>query len=139
MLEALILTTDLTFISLLKQIIWKLTGGQLLTDGNYLNFKAVLERKINRISAVRAGFELNNTDENLNFESVEKHYKDLISSAFIETDLGFSNALSAKVGVSGRTFFVFRKEQYCSPFCYCLSSGKRLDHFFSLWNFLSES
>ncbi|MDR6459805.1 hypothetical protein J2786_002928 [Chryseobacterium vietnamense] len=73
--------------------------SQLLTDGNYLNFKAVLERKINRISAVRGGIELNNTDENLNFEAVNKHYKDLISSAFVETDLGFSNALSAKIGV----------------------------------------
>ncbi|WP_126652953.1 TonB-dependent receptor [Chryseobacterium aureum] len=73
--------------------------SQLLTDGNYLNFKAVLERKINRISAVRGGIELNNTDENLNFEAVQKHYKDLISSAFVETDLGFSNALSAKIGV----------------------------------------
>lgn len=72
---------------------------RLLTDGNYLNFKAVLERKINKISAVRGGFELNNTDENLNFEEVQKHYKDLISSAFIETDLGFSNALSAKIGI----------------------------------------
>jgi len=73
--------------------------SQLLTDGNYLNFKAVLERKVNRISAVRGGIELNNTDENLNFEAVNKHYKDLISSAFVETDLGFSNALSAKIGV----------------------------------------
>jgi len=73
--------------------------SQLLTDGNYLNFKAVLERKINRISAVRGGIELNNTDENLSFEAVQKHYKDLISSAFVETDLGFSNALSAKIGV----------------------------------------
>ncbi|MEJ5050891.1 TonB-dependent receptor [Chryseobacterium culicis] len=73
--------------------------SQLLTDGNYLNFKAVLERKINRISAVRGGFELNNTDENLNFETVQKHYTDLISAAFVETDLGFSNALSAKIGV----------------------------------------
>ncbi|MDR6488157.1 hypothetical protein J2799_002668 [Chryseobacterium vietnamense] len=73
--------------------------SQLLTDGNYLNFKAILERKINRISAVRGGIELNNTDENLNFEAVNKHYKDLISSAFVETDLGFSNALSAKIGV----------------------------------------
>ncbi|MGH1518574.1 TonB-dependent receptor [Chryseobacterium sp. JK1] len=72
---------------------------RLLTDGNYLNFKAVLERKINKISAVRGGLELNNTDENLNFEAVQKHYKDLISSAFVETDLGFSNALSAKIGV----------------------------------------
>ena len=73
--------------------------NQLLTNGNYLNFKAVLERKINRISALRGGFELNNTDENLNFEAVQKHYKDLISSAFLETDLGFNNALSAKIGV----------------------------------------
>lgn len=73
--------------------------SQLLTDGNYLNFKAVLERKINKISAVRGGFELNNTDENLNFETVQKHYTDLISAAFVETDLGFSNALSAKIGV----------------------------------------
>lgn len=71
----------------------------LLTDGNYINFKAVADRKINRISAVRAGFELNNTDEKLNFEAIRKNYKDLISSVFAETDLGFSNALSAKIGV----------------------------------------
>ncbi|MCL8536146.1 TonB-dependent receptor [Chryseobacterium gallinarum] len=72
---------------------------RLLTDGNYINFKAVLERRINKISAVRGGFELNNADEKLSFEAVNKHYKDLISSAFIETDLGFSNALSAKIGI----------------------------------------
>ncbi|MBK1894738.1 TonB-dependent receptor [Chryseobacterium paridis] len=72
---------------------------QLLTTGNYINFKAVLERKINKISAVRGGFELNNTDEKLNFEEVKKHYQDFISSVFAETDLGFSNQLSAKVGV----------------------------------------
>nr|WP_315033400.1 TonB-dependent receptor [uncultured Chryseobacterium sp.] len=72
---------------------------RLLTDGNYINFKAVLERKINRISALRGGFELNNTDEKLNFGEVNKHYEDLISAAFLETDLGFSNALSAKIGI----------------------------------------
>ncbi len=72
---------------------------RLLTDGNYINFKAVVDRKINRISAVRAGFELNNTDEKLNFEAIRKNYKDLTSSVFAETDLGFSNALSAKLGV----------------------------------------
>jgi hypothetical protein len=72
---------------------------KLLTDGNYINFKAVLERKINKISALRGGFEFNNTDEKLNFEAVNKDYKDLISSVFAETDLGFSNALSAKIGV----------------------------------------
>lgn len=72
---------------------------RLLTDGNYINFKAVLERKINKISAVRGGIELNNAEEKLNFENVNKSYKDLISSVFAETDLGFSNHFSAKIGV----------------------------------------
>ncbi|MFC3754891.1 carboxypeptidase-like regulatory domain-containing protein [Chryseobacterium tructae] len=93
--------SDLNFSTETKEV--EDNHTQLLTDGNYVNFKTVLERKINKISALRGGFELNNTNENLNFESVQKHYKDLISSAFIETDLGFSNALSAKIGVRAET------------------------------------
>lgn len=72
---------------------------ELLNDGNYINFKAVVDRKINKISALRGGFELNYANEKLNFGEVNKNYRDLISSAFVETDLGFSNNLSAKVGV----------------------------------------
>lgn len=71
---------------------------RMITDGNYLNFKAVLERKINRISAVRGGFELNHAKESLSVEDVHKNYSDLISSAFVETDLGFSNRFSTKIG-----------------------------------------
>ena len=71
---------------------------RMITDGNYLNFKAVLERKINRISAVRGGFELNHAKENLSVEDIHKNYSDLISSAFVETDLGFSNRFSTKIG-----------------------------------------
>lgn len=63
---------------------------------NYLNFKTVLERKINKISAIRGGVEFNNAHETNNFN---KNYTDLLSSVFAETDLGFSNNLSAKVGV----------------------------------------
>ena len=63
---------------------------------NYFNFKTVLERKINKISAVRGGVEFNNAHETNNFN---KTYTDLLSSVFAETDLGFSNNLSAKVGV----------------------------------------
>lgn len=73
--------------------------SQLLNDGNYINFKAVIDRKINKISALRGGFELNYANEKLNFGEVNKNYRDLISSAFMETDLGFSNHLSAKIGV----------------------------------------
>lgn len=77
------------------------TGStNILTDGNYINFKAVLERKINKISALRGGFELNSSSEKMNFNDfAEKSYKDLISATFVETDLGFSNHLSAKIGV----------------------------------------
>lgn len=71
---------------------------RMINDGNYLNFKAVLERKINRISAVRGGFELNHSKENLSVENIHKNYSDLISSAFVETDLGFSNRFSTKIG-----------------------------------------
>ncbi|ROH98962.1 TonB-dependent receptor [Chryseobacterium sp. G0240] len=89
---------------------------RLLNDGNYINFKAVLERKINRISAIRGGFELNNADEKLNFEEVNKHYKDLISSAFVETDLGFSNALSAKIGVRAENSSFLNKSNIAPRF-----------------------
>ena len=73
--------------------------SQVLNDGNYINFKAVVDRKINKISALRGGFELNYAQETLNVGEVNKNYRDLISSAFMETDLGFSNHLSAKIGV----------------------------------------
>lgn len=73
--------------------------SQVLNDGNYINFKAVVDRKINKISALRGGFELNYAQETLNVGEVNKNYRDLISSAFMETDLGFSNHLSAKIGL----------------------------------------
>jgi vitamin B12 transporter len=73
--------------------------SQVLNDGNYINFKAIVDRKINKISALRGGFELNYANEKLNFGEINKNYRDLISSAFMETDLGFSNHLSAKIGV----------------------------------------
>lgn len=69
------------------------------TLGNYLNAKAVVERKINKISALRGGFEFNNANENSQYDGFHKKYSDLISSGFLETDLGFSNNFSAKVGV----------------------------------------
>lgn len=89
---------------------------QLLTDGNYINFKAVLERKINKISAVRGGFELNNTDEKLKFEEVNKHYQDLISSVFAETDLGFSNEFSAKIGIRAENSSFLNKSNIAPRF-----------------------
>lgn len=69
------------------------------TLGNYINAKAVLDRKINKISAIRGGFEFNNTEEKSQYDTFHKNYSDLISAGFLETDLGFSNNLSAKIGI----------------------------------------
>jgi len=89
--------SDLNFSTETNQVESEKT--ELLNDGNYINFKAVIDRKINKISALRGGFELNYANEKLNFGEVNKNYRDLISSGFLETDLGFSNNLSAKIGV----------------------------------------
>ena len=71
------------------------------SKGNYFNSKAVLERKINRISAVRAGVEFNFTNEKtaISLAPVPYKFEDKITSLFAETDLGFSNNFSAKIGL----------------------------------------
>lgn len=68
---------------------------------NYFNTKAVLERKINKISAIRGGFEYNRTQEKTDVAVADTPFlfNDEITSVFAETDLGFSNNLSAKVGL----------------------------------------
>lgn len=69
--------------------------------GNYFNAKGILERKINKISAVRGGVEFNQTKErsDIGLAPVPYQFTDGITSIFAETDLGFSNNLSAKVGL----------------------------------------
>lgn len=83
----------------------------LANKSKYLNFKTIAERKINKISAVRAGFEFNNSHEINNFG---KNYTDLISSAFAETDLGINNNLSLKIGARAENSS-YLKEQNFAP------------------------
>ena len=68
------------------------------TRSNYINAKAVAERKLNKRSIVRAGFELNNADENRQFGHFDRDYKNLNTAVFAETDLIFTNNLTAKLG-----------------------------------------
>jgi hypothetical protein len=89
--------SDIDFSNLLNDV--QQSNFNTTSIGNYINAKAVVERKIKRISALRGGFELNNADENTKYGTFEKKYTDLISSGFLETDLGFSNNFSAKIGL----------------------------------------
>lgn len=88
-------SSDLDFKNLLNDV--EMNDTKINSKSNYINSKLVVERKIGR-NTVRGGFELNNADENMNYGTFEKKYKDLISSAFAETDLIFTNDLSAKIG-----------------------------------------
>jgi len=106
--------SDLNFSTETNQIESEKT--ELLNDGNYINFKAVIDRKINKISALRGGFELNYANEKLNFGEVNKNYRDLISSGFVETDLGFSNNLSAKIGVRAENSSYLNKNNLAPRF-----------------------
>lgn len=88
-------SSDLDFANLQNDV--EMNNIKINNRSNYVNGKLVVERKVGR-NTVRAGFEVNNADENMNYGSFEKNYKDLISSAFAETDLIFTNDLSAKIG-----------------------------------------
>lgn len=70
------------------------------SKGNYFNTKALIERKLFEISAIRAGIELNTTKEETWVSIAQKKYefRDDITSLFAETDLGISNDLSLKIG-----------------------------------------
>ncbi|MPS74567.1 MAG: TonB-dependent receptor [Chryseobacterium sp.] len=89
-------SSDLNFVTFKDNV--ELSNTPINNQSNYINAKAVVERKINRASVLRAGFELNNADETMKYGTFERDYKDLISSAFAETDLIFTNNLTAKIG-----------------------------------------
>ncbi len=75
--------------------------NSIAVKGNYFNVKATIERRINKISAVRGGVEFNNSAETTAVALSPTPYKfnEDITSVFAETDLGFSNNLSAKIGL----------------------------------------
>ncbi|MGS0747942.1 TonB-dependent receptor [Halpernia sp. GG3] len=89
--------SDVNFSTLLNDVPQSNITSNVL--GNYINAKAVVDRKINKISAIRGGFEFNNANEKSQYGAFKKNYSDLISAGFLETDLGFSNNFSAKLGV----------------------------------------
>lgn len=73
----------------------------IVAASNYFNGKATLERRINRISAVRGGIEYNSAHEKTEVGGLAATYvfDDHITSLFAETDIGLSNDLSAKAGL----------------------------------------
>lgn len=79
----------------------ELNSDSIDVTGKYFNAKGTLEMKINKISALRGGIELNRTRENtaVSLSPVPYRLNNDITSVFAETDLGLSNDFSAKVGL----------------------------------------
>lgn len=71
--------------------------------GNYLNAKAVLERKLTGLSALRFGGEYNYSNDKTVFEDntgarYKSRLEEHISSLFAESDIYLTNDMAAKVG-----------------------------------------
>ncbi len=79
----------------------KIAETEIIKADTYFNVRATAERKINRISAVRAGIEYNDSHEitRLSFLPQPLQYDDHLTAGFAETDLAFSKNFSVKAGV----------------------------------------
>ncbi len=75
-------------------------NNQIDAKGNYFNAKAVLERKLFKISAIRGGVEFNKSNEETAVSLFNNNftYKDNLTSLFAESNWGINNDLSVQLG-----------------------------------------
>lgn len=66
--------------------------------GSYFNAKAVIEKKLWRMSTLKAGLELNNSIEDRQYGIFKKHYIDFLSATFLESNLAFNRYFSLSFG-----------------------------------------
>jgi vitamin B12 transporter len=76
----------------------------LNANGNYFNAKAVFERRLQGLSAVRFGAEYNFSDDKgdytlYNGQKLPIHIQERLLAGFAETDVYLTNDLAAKVGL----------------------------------------
>ncbi len=75
----------------------------LVAKGNYFNAKAVMERRLRGLSALRFGSELNHSNDHSVFsffdgQKFNENIKENLFSAFAEADIYLTNSIAAKVG-----------------------------------------
>lgn len=73
------------------------------TRGNYFNLKAVLERRLRALSAIRFGAEYNYSDDHSTYTAYDGQQfpdslREHIKSLFVEADIYITNNLAAKLG-----------------------------------------
>ena len=75
----------------------------LITHGNYVNAKIVIEKRLKALSAIRFGSEYNYSNEKSDFtlytgEKANERIKENLISAFAEGDIYLTNDMAAKIG-----------------------------------------
>ena len=75
----------------------------VITHGNYMNAKIVIEKRLKALSAIRLGSEYNYSNEKSDFtlytgEKINEHIKENLISAFAEGDVYLTNDIAAKIG-----------------------------------------
>jgi vitamin B12 transporter len=97
--------------------------------GNYLNTKAVFERRLSGLSAVRFGGEYNYSNDHAVFTSYTgtsypTTLKENLSALFAETDIYVTNALAAKIGGRLEHSSYFSKTNFAPRISLAYKTGK---------------
>ncbi|MBC7873218.1 MAG: TonB-dependent receptor [Ferruginibacter sp.] len=99
------------------------------TKGNYFNAKAVLEKKLKGLSAVRFGTEYNYTNDKSIYTAFDgQQYPDTteghINALFAETDIYATNALAVKAGLRFEYSSMLDKSNIAPRFSVAYKLGK---------------
>ncbi len=99
------------------------------TKGSYFNAKAVLEKKLKGLSAIRFGTEYNYTNDRTLFTAYDgRQYPDTltghINSVFAEADLYATNALAVKAGLRAEYSSMLDKTNLAPRFSIAYKLGK---------------
>ncbi|MDQ6756814.1 MAG: TonB-dependent receptor [Bacteroidota bacterium] len=84
-------------------VLFSYKNFDVITNGNYVNGKVVIEKKLKGISAVRFGSEYNYSSDKTDFSANNSNksssvIKENILSGFAETDIYITNDIAAKIG-----------------------------------------
>lgn len=99
--------------------------NRIKNTGNYLNLKGIVEQKIGIISTIRGGFEINSTSEKFDNSYFNGKYNDFLTSVFAETDLGFSNHFSTKIGVRAENSSFFNQWNFAPRIAFAYRLDKK--------------
>lgn len=92
--------------SIINPVFFAFKNFNVVTHGNYVNAKVVIEKKLKGLSAVRFGSEYNYSNDKTDFtlyngNKFRDAVKENLLSGFAEADIYITNDIAAKIGTRG--------------------------------------